>query len=516
MPTPTAVPVDRVLNTAGSAPELARAALLELVGPCIAVADDGRITAANDAAGELLGREAGTLVEMRVQALAPAANRAALTRKVGRVEAHGQTFLTRLERSDGTPFDAEIRAVRLGVGEDTTTVLALRDVTRAVQAEEHLWQLNADLEQRIAERTADLELLSDELERRRAYLETIVQQIPAGVVIADGTTGDVTMMNERGREISGSGPLDPLPTRAAWSQADGTRPDGTSYDPDEWPLARALAGEEVFRERVFVDDTGGTRRVLEFSAAPVHDSRGARIAAVALIQDVTAADARARAAADFVANAAHELRTPLAAIVSAVDVLEAGAKEIPAERDRFLAHLGRESDRLARLTAALLLLARLQSGVEESRAEIIPLAPVLAAVASSIRPARGVRVSVHCPNDAAAIASRGLLEQALTSIAGNSARYTDAGRITLSVAKRDDRVRIRVRDTGRGMEAGELVHAGRRFYRGNRSGASGFGLGLAIARESVEAMGGTLVLESEPAVGTTADILLPAARVVEA
>src|SRR5262249_8003189 len=237
---------------------------------------------------------------------------------------------------------------------------------------------------------------------------------------------------------------------------------------------------------------------------------------VALIQDVTTADTRARAASDFVANAAHELRTPLASIVSAVDVLEAGAKDIPAERDRFLAHLRRETDRLARLTAALLLLARQQSGVEEPRTEVIPLAPVLAAVASSIRPARGVRVAVRCPNEAAAIASRGLLEQALTSIAGNSARYTASGRIMLSVAKRDDRVRIRVRDTGRGMGADELAHAGVRFYRGNRSGPSGFGLGLAIARESVEAMGGTLVLESELGVGTTADILLPAARVVEA
>jgi signal transduction histidine kinase len=323
------------------------------------------------------------------------------------------------------------------------------------------------------------------------------------------------MTNARGRELAGLADDEPLPTRADWSGARGVRPDGTPYTPQTWPIARALRGERVARERVNLFGQDGRRRTHQVAAAPIVDASGNVVAAVVMVQDVTDAEMRRRAAGDFVANAAHELRTPLAAIVSGVDVLQAGAKEIPEERDRFLAHVGREAARLTRLTTALLLLARLESGIETARAEIVQLAPLLSTVAASLRPAAGVRVSVRCPSDAAAVASPELLEQALTSVAHNAARYTSDGMIAISVANPDGRVRIRVHDTGRGMDAETLAHAGERFYRGDPTGLSGFGLGLAIARASVEAMGGSLAFASEVGAGTIVDVLLPSAQVME-
>jgi signal transduction histidine kinase len=496
-----------------------REALFALIGPCVVTDANGMIIEATDAAAAaaaaagLFGIEQRFVIGKPIQSFVAAASRRAFRAEIAAL-ASGRghaTFTTRFERRDRVAFDAEIRAVRL---DDGVLILALRDITEAVQSESRLWELNAELEQRIADRTAELELLSRELELRNAYLETIMRHIPAGLVIADAETGDITMINEAAREISGSA-VQTLPLRrATWRAAKGTREDGTPYGPDEWPLARALSGEVVAHERIVVEEPPGNKKVVEMSAAPVVGPSGDVIAAVALFEDVTTASARARAAAEFVANAAHELRTPLAAIVSGVDVLEAGAKDLPAERDRFLAHIAREAARLTRLSAALLQLARLQSGVESPRAEIVPLAPVIASVAGGLRPAEGVRVDVRCPNEAAAIANRGLLEQALTSIATNAARYTEAGRITLSVAQPNGRVRIRVRDTGQGMTPDALARAGERFYRGDPTGPSGFGLGLAIARESIEAMGGSLELESTPGEGTTADIVLPAARVV--
>jgi PAS domain S-box-containing protein len=498
------MPIDRLIGE--------REALVDLLGPCVVTDANGIIieatAAAAAAAAGLFGIEQRFMIGKPIQSFVAPERRRAFRAEITALadDRDFATFTTRFERRDRVAFDAEVRAVRL---DDGLLILAVRDITEAVRSESHLWELNAELEQRIAERTAELEL-------QNAYLGAIMRHIPAGLVIADAATGEITMVNEHAHEISGSTPRTLPLSSATWRAARGTREDGTPYAPDEWPLARALTGELVGHERIVVEDPPGTKKVLEMSAAPIVDPGGDVIAAVGVFEDVTAASARARAAAEFVANAAHELRTPLAAIVSGVDVLEAGAKDLPAERDRFLAHIAREAARLTRLSAALLQLARLQSGVEAPRAEIVPLAPILASVAAGLRPADGVKLDVRCPNEAAAIASRGLLEQALTSIATNAARYTESGRITLSVAQPNGRVRIRVRDTGHGMTPEALARAGERFYRGDPGGPAGFGLGLAIARESIEAMGGSLALESTPGEGTTADIVLPAARVVAA
>jgi PAS domain S-box-containing protein len=485
--------------------------LRALVGPYLATTPHGTITDINEQAEALLGTRRRVLVGKPLQALVPADFRPAFRRELAKVAnaTNGvspadaanrlrRTFVTRLGRRNGVPFEAELTihaALAHGWSGDGFYI-AIRDVTEREQAQQRLWELNADLEQRIVERTGELELLSQELARRHAYLETVVQHMPAGVVIADAVTGEVTMTNERAREIAGVEPARRLSTGLA-------------------PLERALGGETINSERVTIERADGRRAVLEVNAAPIHGPEDEVIAAAVVFQDVSAAEARRRASVEFVANAAHELRTPLAAIVSGVEVLESGAKEIPAERDRFLVHIDREAQRLVRLTRALLLLARIQSGVEEARAEVIELAPLLASVAEGLRPAAGVKVVVRCPSNAASIANRGLLEQALTSIATNAARYTETGRITLSVAQPNGRVRIRVRDTGQGMSPADLARAGERFFRGDDPAtAGGFGLGLAITSEAVQAMGGRLVLASERGKGTTADIELPAATLV--
>jgi two-component system sensor histidine kinase VicK len=318
------------------------------------------------------------------------------------------------------------------------------------------------------------------------------------------------MANERAREIVGVG------SDSAWSPDEWSARAQSAVDAEgRQPLDRARKGETIHGERVTLPHPDGRELVLQMNAAPIRGARGDVVAVAALFQDITLTEARRQASIEFVANAAHELRTPLAAIVSGVEVLESGAKELPVERDRFLAHIGREAQRLVRLTRALLLLARIQSGIEEARAEVLELAPMLAAVADGLRPADGIRVLVRCPADAAAIANRGLLEQALTSVATNAARYTERGRISLSVARRGARIRIRVRDTGRGMSPDELARAGERFFRSQDPAAPhGFGLGLAIASDAVRAMGGTLSLSSEEGVGTIVDIEMPAAQLV--
>jgi signal transduction histidine kinase len=236
--------------------------------------------------------------------------------------------------------------------------------------------------------------------------------------------------------------------------------------------------------------------------------------ALLVVDDLTEQERRELAEREFVSNAAHELRTPLTTIIGAVEVLQAGAKEDPAERDRFLGHIEREAGRLARLARAMLTLARAHSGQEQPRVEAVELAPLLREVAAGLQPHTGVAVDVEVANGLAVEANRDLLEQALRNLGENAAKHTARGSVVLRAYRDANTVTVEVEDSGPGISPEVQRHVFDRFYRGERD-AHGFGLGLAIVRESVRTLGARIELDSSPGEGTVFRILLAPARVRE-
>jgi PAS domain S-box-containing protein len=220
---------------------------------------------------------------------------------------------------------------------------------------------------------------------------------------------------------------------------------------------------------------------------------------------------RTKVEREFVTNAAHELRTPVAAIASSVDVLQGGAKEEPVARDRFLAHIEDQCSRLRRLSHSLLVLARAQMSQEPPRLEPTDVGSLLRDIGDELTPAPGVELRVECDPNVVARANRELLEQAVLNIAENAAKYADRGHITLSAATVNGSVSVAVSDTGPGMSRAEREHVFERFQRGNREEGEGFGLGLAIAAQAIEALGGEIGIASDSDAGTTVWIRLPAA-----
>jgi signal transduction histidine kinase len=224
---------------------------------------------------------------------------------------------------------------------------------------------------------------------------------------------------------------------------------------------------------------------------------------------VTERDRRERAEREFVTNAAHELRTPLAAITSAVEVLQAGAKEVPADRDRFLESIERQSARLGRLTHTLLTLARAQTHEEARRLEPLELRPLLEEIAATLEPRPGVEVAVDCPPGLFVLADRALVEQALLNLAVNAAKHTEQGRIELAAESvAGGSAAVEVRDSGPGIAPGDQERVWERFYRGRGRDANGFGLGLAIVRQAIRVVGGSVELESSPGKGTVVRVTL--------
>jgi signal transduction histidine kinase len=127
-----------------------------------------------------------------------------------------------------------------------------------------------------------------------------------------------------------------------------------------------------------------------------------------------------------------------------------------------------------------------------------------------VRTKPGVELHVVCPPGLAVLTDRDLAGQAVFNLVENAASHTEEGRIALSASADGPTVQIRVEDTGTGIAPEERARVFDRFYRGDGRTQEGFGLGLAIVRQAVRALGGTIEIESAPGLGTTARVMLPA------
>ena len=210
--------------------------------------------------------------------------------------------------------------------------------------------------------------------------------------------------NAEAMQVLGAESID-APVFSHWTAIEAYRLDGSRVDLEEWPVSRTLAsGVVVTGERYEVVLARGP--TISRSALPrALAASGERIGALAVLRDVGFREQAERAERDFVTNAAHELQSPLAAIVSAIEVLQAGAKDGP-ERDVFLAHIEREADRLARLVRARPVLARTQIGLEAPRDELVELGPPLEDVGGGLLVPSGVELKIDCPSDLAAVTNR--------------------------------------------------------------------------------------------------------------
>jgi signal transduction histidine kinase len=155
-----------------------------------------------------------------------------------------------------------------------------------------------------------------------------------------------------------------------------------------------------------------------------------------------------------------------------------------------------------------------QTGQQEATVELVPLAPLLESIAADLRPRPGVEIRVDAPDNIAAVADPELLRHALGNVTANAVKNTFAGEIVLEASVAEGALELEIRDSGQGMSRNDLDRAFDRFHRGRDSEGEGFGLGLAIAKDAIEAVGGTIALESEPGEGARAKIKLPGASIV--
>ncbi len=237
-------------------------------------------------------------------------------------------------------------------------------------------------------------------------------------------------------------------------------------------------------------------------------------AVLVVARDRTDEMRRELAEADFISNAAHELRNPLAGISSAIEVLQEGAKDDPGALEHFLGRLAEDAERMNRLTKSLLTLARVESIGAGETEEVDVAAAVRDTVAAVETPAH-IELSTEVAADLVAKADQTLLRQVLVGLLTNAFKHTPLpGRVTVRGRRDgDDEVMLEVIDTGPGIPEAEIERIFERFYRRDESRKQeGFGLGLAIARRMVSVMGGEIGARSVEGEGSTFWVRLPVAQ----
>jgi two-component system phosphate regulon sensor histidine kinase PhoR len=219
---------------------------------------------------------------------------------------------------------------------------------------------------------------------------------------------------------------------------------------------------------------------------------------------------------EFVANASHELKTPLASIKACVETLLDGALDDVEQRVRFLQMVNEQTERLDKLVRDLLALTQIESQDRAPVLHAVPLADIVTLCVNRHRQhaeRKEMRLVTHPPPEPVQVqADEESLEQIFDNLIDNAVKYTNSGgTITVRWEVDEDRCRVDVEDTGIGIPQAHLPRIFERFYRVDRARSrelGGTGLGLSIVKHLVQILGGTVSVSSRLGKGTTFSVEL--------
>jgi two-component system phosphate regulon sensor histidine kinase PhoR len=384
-----------------------------------------------------------------------------------------------------------------------------------------------------------------QLERRK--LRAVIDGIAEGVVLCDWQ-GRLLLANETARallsleSIPYQQPLSEMPDFYAIRDLEGE-----ALPVERLPLARALSGEVFHDYRVLLSGASGQDSVMSFSGAPVHDDQNTIEGAVVVFRDVTTSQKLERAKDDFLAVAAHELRSPLAAVRGYTDLLvrrEQRRGEEDSPELRGLNILAQQVTHMLRMVDTLLDVSRLDAGQFSLQHQRVNLAMLTQQVIEQQRPVSGDReLTLETDRPELLVSCDPLrIRQVLTNLIGNAIRYSPPAttvRVGLSLewasqltvdhpaftsnrrawpdfpAEDELLVVVSVQDQGAGISAEQVSQLFKRYARGQERRGEGLGLGLYLSREFVTRHGGNIWVESQVGQGSTFYITLPLEQPVD-
>src|SRR5215218_8297571 len=343
--------------------------------------------------------------------------------------------------------------------------------------------------------TTERKRTEEALRESEATLNSILNNLVEGVLVAD-TQGHVVFVNSAARSMLGVPevePLDELPD--PWE----------GFDLPE-AVAHCTRQKESIEAGVRYEET--FLRVKLECLVELEQSRGE---VLVVIQDLSEGRQLEANQQRFLANAAHQLRTPIMAIVGAAELLATGEDADPTIRRRLLNHIFSEGRRMQRLSEVLLRLSRIGWDRREPDLDIVDLGEAGQQVTKLMEPlaeSGGLRLLTEGEGSCVR-ADPEWLQEVLMVLLSNAIKHSNRGG---DIKVRTRSGAITVQDEGAGISPVNLPHIFERFYRGTDS-SEGFGLGLSICKDLTERMGGSISIRSREGIGTAVEIELPEASV---
>ena len=441
----------------------------------VTLAADGSVLYANAQVGRMVGRERGELVGRRFVDLVAGPDRALFAALTGGGVTSAQGEI-RLARRGGGLVPAWLSVEPPGSGGETCLLLA--DLSQQKQHEQ--------------------------LIEAGTLARLVVEQAPDAVLVCD-PDDVVVLASPPAHEIAGCNPL--------WQPFTRTFPlvlPRSSTLGQSGELVPSALEQPVRNLEVSLEQGADEALSLLLCASPVRDKDGARLGSVVTLTDIgplKRAEQELRAADrrkdEFLAMLAHELRNPLAPIVSGLEVLKLSGPAGEGQGAVFRM-INRQVNQLVRLVDDLLEISRIARGKIELRKEIVELADVLNDALETSRPviqAMKHTLEVDVPTETVLVECDGVrLSQVIANLLNNAAKYTPrGGRVQLSARVEGGELLLKVRDNGYGIEPEALDAVFEMFTqtRLSRRSESGLGVGLALVRTLVERHGGTVRAASE-------------------
>jgi signal transduction histidine kinase/response regulator RpfG family c-di-GMP phosphodiesterase len=364
-------------------------------------------------------------------------------------------------------------------------------------------------------------------------LRSVLDSMGDGVLVAD-ENGKMLVLNPAAERLVGKDAEHSA--QPEWVERFGIYTPGTDrlYPVDQLPLARAVRGESADGVEMYIRNASFPDGMyVSVNARPLRDDSGDIKGGVAVVRDITAsrssedllrrakeeAERANRAKSEFLSRMSHELRTPLNSILGFAQLLDMSDLSAPdREKARLILKGGYH---LLELINEVLDLARIEAGRLGMSLEPVRMAEVVNETLDLVRPiaaSQNIALNADLSGHGGRYvqADRQRLKQVLLNLFSNAIKFNHGhGSVTLTCrGTDDDRLRVEVTDTGSGIDDEGLSKIFTPFERlgADRSAIGGTGLGLALSKRMVEAMGGTIGVESKPGVGSRFHFELPFAE----